>query len=171
MKVKNSKKKKKVKEIKKKKKIIEKEKSELEEELENFDEKQNEFIPSFTPVESSAPVLQKVEMAENLETNIISHIRTQEDEKEREIDYARNAPKYAAGREKTQREEKYESDFRAPTLEPQQITDRRKDFFLQRNEPILDSETGKNEIEFRTFEHEQKLPFEQQEKKYKKVKL
>ena len=168
---KNSKKQK-ITEIKKNKKIIEsKKESELEENVEEFSE-ENEFIPSFTPIETSAPVLEKISSQKtNLEESIISQSLETDKKEEKRIDYAQNSPRYGTARENETQEKKYQSDFRAPVLEAARFTDTNREFLMPRRQALTEMSDNREKIETGSFEHEQRLPFEQEQKKYKKVKL
>ncbi len=170
---KDKKEKRKIREIKNKKKIIEK--SELEKELEDSVENQEqEFRETPSPqieTTSRAPVLERIETpAINLEENLPQ--QTENQEERQEINYVQNQPKYAdtAGQERTEKR-RYESSFQAPVLEPQRTETNRGNFLMRGNEPRLQQEQNSEDrtMETPTMENERRLPFEQEQRKYKKV--
>lgn len=176
---KSSKKKKRIK--KKEQKESEIEEKILEEEIKNTAEeigkgkdieKREQIIEFLNPTEVKAPVLERIATQRPIEEPSI--ILPEQTEDEKRIDYAvSNEPKYSTGREIEQEERKYETTFIPPVLTRREISGGREDFFRPR-EDTWGEVKQINEIpqQFETMRTTgERLPFEAEEKKYKKVKF
>ena len=171
---------------KKKKEDKEKKESEIEEEIEeaekeivleeikeekNIDERSiREFLPL---IETKAPILERIAIQE---TPAFNQSRTEQEETTRETkpDYTTsNEPKYSTGREIEQEERKYETTFIPPVLTRREISGSREDFFMPK-EDTWGEVRAINETpqEFETMHDEKRrLPFEEEQKKYKRIKF
>lgn len=175
---KNSKSKKKI-EIKIDESILEKEiketeKEEEKEEVESRQEEFNEFIESSPKIASSSPVLEKVRAIEKVPE--IELPQVQQDKTEtRRINYViSNEPKYSTlRREEDPDEKKYESVFIPPVLSRREIRASMRQEFLSPTERLMADENNPSLrfIEWENFDDAARLPFEKNEKKYKKFRL
>ncbi len=172
-------KKKKVKEIKKKKKIIEI-KSGLEKNIKEEDKiEEFGFSQPFTQIETNfrAPVLEKVQTQRALELNLPmnSNSRPENSENQTGVDYSastsENEPKYNDFRKTDTSEKKYETNFSAPVLESTRIRGRNQEVLMRGTEPRIETQNNESRFETETLEQERRMPFEPEQKKYRKVKL
>ncbi len=175
-------KKKKIKEIKKKKKIVEI-KSGLEK---NIREKTNGieesgFKQPFIQIEtnSRAPVLERVQTQKALELNLplASNSKQENNRNQTGIDYSttsisENEPRYNDFRKTGASEKKYDSPVSAPVLESTRLTGRNQEVLMSGTEPQINfQENNGTRIEATTLEQERRMPFEPEQKKYRKVQL
>jgi hypothetical protein len=154
-------------------KEIKKEVKKIEEDEEDFFEEPVRQIP--VSAEAEAPVLERIVQRETSNTIIETNQERAEENKKR-IDYSPNSnqPNYGFQRNTAEDEErKYETNFAPPVLSRREISPReiRQEFLKPREENIDNNinEQLLNEIEF--VEEERRLPFEEEQKKYKRLKL
>jgi hypothetical protein len=174
MKKKSVSKKKKEEQIKEEKLEEEIEDAEKEISLEELTKIKNENnIQNFLISEEvKAPVLETIATQESSAINQFESKQKKEIEEERKIDYAvSNEPKYSAGTTPLEEVKKYETTFIPPSLTQREISGR--EFFIPMKsaweEPKQISETPE---EFEVFEMGRKrLPFEEEQQKYKKIKF
>ncbi len=186
---------KKIKEIKKKKKIVEKKSeinfllgrrnweepaggSPLEKNIKEADKiEESGFEQSFTQIEtnSRAPVLERVQTQKALELNLPNSQQENKEDQTR-IDYttspiSENEPRYNDFRRTKTSEKKYES-IGAPVLESTRLTGRNQEVLMRGTEPRIEIQEN-NEPRFttETLEQERRMPFEPEQKKYRKVNL
>jgi len=171
---------------KRKEKRIRKEKpeeSEIEEEIENAEKEINleeltktengaeENIKNFLISEKvKAPVLERIANQETIPSFV--QIGTERETPERKIDYAiSNEPKYSAGTTFLQEEKKYETTFIPPSL-TQRETPEREFFMPMKNAWEETKQISETPEQFGMFESKRKkLPFEEEQKKYKRTKF
>ncbi len=142
---------------------------EIENEIDFFDE------PRTIPIqqEVKAPVLERIIQRE---TPMPVPIEPQGEEREEEkrINYSVNEPQYNFARNaKEDEEKKYETNFVPPVLTRQEFSEegmRRE--FLKSPEQAWQNQGNESQLSDLDFiESETRLPFEEQQKKYKRAKL
>lgn len=173
----SKKKKKKIKKEKPKEESeIEEEIKEAEKEIEKKDIIEREGIKEFLlPTEVKAPVLERIAIQRPIEEPpIIPEIDlTEKSGRERRIDYSSvsNEPKYTSeiGRGE---EKKYETTFIPPVLTRREISNR-EDFFRPREDTWGEAkQISETPQQFEIMDTTgRRLPFEEEQKKYKKVKF
>ena len=160
-----------------------KEESRLEEEIKEVKKAEKEIEQDFfeEPVrqipmiaETGAPVLERIIQRETIQTQISAE--TEPERNEKRIDYSPNSnqPNYGFQRNAAESEEKkYETNFVPPVLSRREMpfNATRQEFLKPPAETWSSkiNESQLNEIEF--IEEERKLPFEEQQKKYKRFKF
>ncbi len=154
--------------------MLEKEVEEVEEKKEDEQKEFNEFIESSPQVTAKAPILEKVRAMERIQE--IELPSAKQETTERRIDYVAksNAPKYSVfGRTGEEEEKKYESVFIPPVLSRREMRATRTHELLRPSEQMLTDENNPSLqfVEWENFEDSAGLPFEKQEKKYKKFRL
>jgi hypothetical protein len=168
---------------KKRKKSEEKKKeSKLEEGIKEVKKAEKEIEQDFfeEPVrqipiaEIGAPVLERIIQRETISTQISAE--TEQEKNEKRIDYSPNSnqPNYGFQRNTEKDEEKkYETNFAPPVLTRREMPSNatRQEFINPQAETWSNkiNESKLNEIEF--IEEERRLPFEEEQKKYKRFKL
>jgi hypothetical protein len=170
---------------KKKEKKKEAEEEKLEEEIEKAEKEiekeemggRREQIKEFLmPAEVKAPVLERVIIREPvIPTQNQFEMQQKERTEERKIDYGiSNEPKYSAGRDiqTEQEEKKYETTFIPPVLTRRE-TQGREEFFRQTKTAWGEAkQINETPQQFEALETtRKKLPFEEEQKKYKRVKF
>ncbi len=148
-------------EVKKAEKEIEEEKSEIRE------ERISEFL---TPMNIKAPVLERIASQQRMETPAERNM--QEKSGEKKIDYAAsNEPKYSTGIIREE-EKKYETSFIPPVLARDESMNRKHEFLRPTEKMTWERQTNQDSqfIETDVIEHG-RLPFEGEQKKYKKIKF
>jgi hypothetical protein len=169
----------------KKKTVSEKKKNEeeLEEEIKNAEkeitlEELTESMPEnnirelLITKEIKAPVLERIANQEEIPS--FNQFETpQRETEERRIDYSvSNEPKYSAGITEQEQERKYETNFIPPVLNQREIIGREEFFKPMRSAWETTEQMAETPGHFERFETERKrLPFEEEQKKYKKVKF
>jgi hypothetical protein len=151
---------------------IEKEVKKAEEEIKNDEEVFEEPIRQI-PLSAGAPVLERIIQRE-APAQIIEASRESEQKEEKKIDYSPDSQSnYGFERSREDEGKKYESSFTPPVLSRREISTRemKQNFLNPQNERFENrmNETQLNEIDF--IENEKKLPFEEQQKKYKRFRL
>lgn len=123
-----------------------------------------------TLTEVKAPVLEKIISQEPVP---MPEIAPQEIEREeKEINYVSNEPKYSTGREVEQEERKYETSFIPPVLNQRESIGREEFFKPMRSAWERTEQIAETPEHFERFETERRrLPFEEEQKKYKRVKF
>ncbi len=149
------------KEVKKAEKEIEEEKSGIRE------ERISEFP---APMNVKAPVLERIASQQIMETPAERNM--QEISEEKKIDYAAsNEPKYSTGRIREE-ERKYETSFIPPVLAREESMGRRQEFLRPTERTTWEGHDRDSQfVEAGSIEQERLLPFEGEQKKYKKVRL
>jgi len=148
------------------------EEKEIEDEEEFFEEPIKQIFPS---IEISAPILERIIQREVPVQPLIETEQTGREADEKRINYSpTNEPKYGFVRRTEEKEKKYETNFVPPVLTRRELFSeggmRRE--FLKPSENIWSNQSNEqqlNEIDF--VEQEARLPFEEQQKKYKRAKL
>jgi hypothetical protein len=158
-----------------------KEESRLEEEIRAVKKTEKEIEQEFfeepirqIPIaEMRAPVLERIIQRENISTQI--SVETEPEKNEKRIDYSPAAnSNYGFSRNTTKDEEKkYETNFVPPVLSRREMPSNvmRQEFINPQGENWGNKihESQLNEIEF--IEEERRLPFEEEQKKYKRFKF
>ncbi len=155
------------------------EESELEEEIEETEENidNNKFVEFLQiSTEPGAPVLKKIQNAQEiatLEQDIISTPISKEEKIQTDYTPALNKPDYSEPN--TETEQKYQTNFSPPVLEPVKISRelQNQEFLDPMAGRMIDNPNNLNQkmIETGVVERDTRLPFEKDEKKYRDVKI
>jgi hypothetical protein len=157
---------------------LEEEVEQAEKEFEQSDEEtffEEPIKQIFPSIEISAPILERIIQREVPVQPLIETEQTGREEDKKRINYSpTNEPKYGFVRRTEEKEKKYETNFVPPVLTRRELFSeggmRRE--FLKPSENIWSNQSNEqqlNEIDF--VEQEARLPFEEQQKKYKRAKL
>jgi len=169
---------------KKTKKSEERKEEKLEEEIKEAEEEIEEGeifeepvrqIPTITEI--SAPILERIiqRQPSEMQNTIEPEQPEREMREERRIDYTvTNEPNYGFARNTEEDEEKkYETTFVPPVLTRREFSEegmRRE--FLKPSENVWNTQSNERQLsEVDFIEQETRLPFEEQQKKYKRTKL
>jgi len=171
---KKKKKENKIKEEKLEEEIKEAEKEINLEELTKTENRAEENIKNFLISEEvKAPVLERIANQETfLSSSRFEPQQKKEIEEERKMDYAiSNEPKYSAGTTSLQEEKKYETTFIPPSLTQRETPER--EFFMPMKSAWEEAkQISETPEQFGMFESKRKkLPFEEEQKKYKRTKF
>lgn len=154
------------------------EESEIEEEVQeaekeiNFEEITENNVGGMTEflthTESKAPVLERIAS----QTQIQIPIELQKEiTEEKRINYSSNEPQYNTAKEETE-EKNYETAFIPPVLSTRRTSEQNNFFIPRENTWGEAGQIRETPEQFETMEGIQgRLPFEEEQKKYKKVKF